>query len=163
MTHAHAGQSGTSPAQAPFIVRVPGPIVSRLLRWGVPMGPNGVLEITGRKSGLPRPQPLAVATYAGRRYVVGAYGDVNWCRNLRAEPDAVLTLGRKSEPVTAIELTGDSALEFYRDTLPAYLEHLPLLWRVGVRHFIGGAAPTIFTDPIAAALHHPAFELVPRR
>src|SRR5690348_1082530 len=110
-------EANPTPARAPFIVRVPGALVRRVLRLGMPMGPNRVLDITGRKSGLPRPQPLAVAEYEGRRYVVGAYGDVNWCRNLRATPNAELHLGRRSDRVTAVELSDADAVHFYGVTL----------------------------------------------
>ena len=35
------------------------PIVKFLLAAGVPLGPNGLITIRGRKSGLPRTTPLA--------------------------------------------------------------------------------------------------------
>jgi len=149
-------------ARAPFVIRFPGPIVRRLLRFGIPMGPNGLLTARGRISGQPRTQPLAVVEFEGRRYVVGLVGDVNWCRNLRAHPDAELELHGRSEPVRAVELSREQAESFFGDVLVRYRRQLPLFWRVGVGVLIRGAAPEIHSDPAQAAIRRPVFELQPR-
>ncbi len=55
-----------------------------LLRRGMPMGPNAMLTVRGRKTGEPRTAAVAVLEVDGRRWILGAYGEVNWVRNLRA-------------------------------------------------------------------------------
>jgi deazaflavin-dependent oxidoreductase (nitroreductase family) len=147
--------------RAPFMIRFPGPIVRRLLRFGMPMGPNGLLTVCGRISGQPRTQPLAVVELDGRRYVVGLVGDVNWCRNLQAHPDAELELHGRSEPVRAVELSQEQAAAFFGDVLVRYRRQLPLFWRVGVGVLIRAAAPEILSDPAQAATKRPVFELLP--
>src|SRR3954451_19678517 len=75
-----------------------------LLRAGVPMGPNALLTIRGRKSGLPRTTPVAIIDHAGRRWVWSPWGEVHWVRNLRAAGTATITVGGKAERVRATEL-----------------------------------------------------------
>ena len=65
-----------------------------------------VLEVRGRKTGRLYQHPVAVATVAGRRYIVSLWGESQWARNLRAGPTAQLQVGRRVEPVEAHELEG---------------------------------------------------------
>ncbi len=51
------------PAWVPFF----NPIARRLLAAGVPLGPDVLLTVHGRTSGLPRSTPVAICAYAGRR------------------------------------------------------------------------------------------------
>lgn len=44
----------TKSLKVPWFVRLGDPLGRRLLAWGVPMGPNRLLTIQGRRSGLPR-------------------------------------------------------------------------------------------------------------
>lgn len=148
--------------RAPFMIRFPGPIVRRLLRFGMPMGPNGLLTVRGRISGQPRTQPLAVVQYEDRRYVVGLVGNVNWCRNLQAHPDAELELHGRSEPVRAVRLSQDQAAAFFRDVLVPYLSHMQLHWRLAVGVLVRAAAPDILSDPEQASTRRPVFELLHR-
>lgn len=148
--------------RAPGIIRLPGPIINRLLALGLPMGPNWLLTVRGRVSGEMRTQPLAVLEVRGGKYVVGTFGDVNWCRNLRASPNAEIRRGSRRELVTAVELTTDHATDFFRDDLVPSLPNMPLISRFAAKVFIGSVAPEIMTDPDDAATRRPVFELVPR-
>lgn len=144
---------------APAIVRASNPLTRRLLRLGMPMGPNVLLTVLGRTSGQPRSAPVAVAEIDGRRFVIGAYGDVHWVRNLRAAGRAEIRLDGQVVPVTARELDRPEAVGFFRDALPAYAARLPWLFRFGVRALFRVAAPEIFADPERAAATRPVFEL----
>ena len=84
--------------QAPAIVRASNPLTRGLLRLGVPMGPNVLLTVRGRTSGLPRSAPVAIAGLDGRRWIIAAYGDVQWVRNLRAAGEGDLRRGGHVEP-----------------------------------------------------------------
>ncbi len=83
--------------QVPSFVSVFSPLALRLIRRGVPLGPNALLTVRGRKSGLMRTNPVAVLARGGRRWVIGTFGEVNWVRNLRAAGEAV----RRPRPPTS--------------------------------------------------------------
>ena len=91
-------------ARAPRSVSLFNPILKFLLAAGVPLGPNGLITIRGRKSGMPRTTPVAIIQLSGRRWVWAPWGEVNWVRNLRAAGRATITLRRRSEEVRATEL-----------------------------------------------------------
>jgi deazaflavin-dependent oxidoreductase (nitroreductase family) len=131
-------------------------ITQRLLGAGIPLGPNALITIRGRKSGEPRTTPIAIVEIEGRRWVQSPFGDVNWVRNLRASGQATLTIGKQRELVTAIELTPEGAAGFFRDVLGPYVRRLPLgKWMIG--SVLG--AKDILEDPVAAGERHPVFEL----
>jgi deazaflavin-dependent oxidoreductase (nitroreductase family) len=147
-----------APSRPPFFVGLFNPIARRLLRGGLPMGPNALLTVRGRTSGLDRTTPVAVVSIEGRRWVIATFGDTNWARNLRAAGKASVTVNRRAEAVTARELSTAEAEAFYRDTLTPFVSKIPL----GLGRFMLGSllgAAEMFTDPRAAAIHHPVFEL----
>lgn len=47
----------------------------------------------------------------------GPFGEVNWVRNLRAAGRATITVRRRKEDVTAVELGPTEAVAFFRDIL----------------------------------------------
>jgi deazaflavin-dependent oxidoreductase (nitroreductase family) len=144
---------------APAFVRVSNPLTRRLMRLGMPAGPNVLLTVTGRTSGLPRTAPVAVVELDGRRWVIGAYGDVQWVRNLRAAGQAEVGARGGSEPVTARELDATEATDFYARILPTYVRRLPWFGRLFARILFATAAPEVRNDPERAAVTRPVFEL----
>ena len=149
-----------APPRPPFLVSLFNPLARRLLRGGLPMGPNALLTVRGRTSGLDRTTPVAVVSIDGRRWVIATFGDTNWARNLRAAGRAAVTINRRAEAVGARELSTTEAETFYRDTLTPFVSSIPL----GLGRFMLGSllgAAEMFTDPHAAATHHPVFELRP--
>ena len=54
---------------------------------------------------------------SGRCGLISPFGEVSWVRNLRAAGRATITVGRRTEEVTAVELTPVDAAEFIRDVL----------------------------------------------
>ena len=91
--------------------------------------------------------------------MIGTFGDTNWCRNLRANPDVEVRHGRRREQFHARELSVPEAEQFFSHDLPEGISHLPLYLRVFSRFFLRAAAPVMKTDPMAAAREHPVFEL----
>ena len=146
-------------AHVPGYIRLPGPIIRRLLRLGLPIGPNMLLTVRGRVSGKSYSYPLAVMELDGRRWVIGTFGDTNWCRNMRANPEVELRHRGRVENVRARELTPSEATDFFVNTLPIAVARMPLSGRLASRAFIGFAAPEIKTDPTLAGLQRPVFEL----
>ncbi len=144
---------------APAIVRTWNPLVRRLLRFGVPMGPNVLLTVRGRTSGEPRTAPVAISEIAGHRYVIGAYGQVHWVRNLRAAGEADIEVHGRHEHVRASELDHDAAVVFYRDLLPSYTTRFPRVARAFLQLLFRSVAPEVVMDPQKAAETRPVFEL----
>lgn len=145
-------------ARVPSFVDLFNPIARRLIGAGVPMGPNALITIRGRKSGEPRTTPVALIEIEGRRWVSSPYGEVNWVRNLRASGEATITIGRKRVPVRAVELSKEERVAFFRDRMGPYVRRIPL----GLGRFMMGTvlgAGEILDDPVGAAERHPVFEL----
>jgi deazaflavin-dependent oxidoreductase (nitroreductase family) len=92
-------------------------IAKPLIALGVPMGPDVLLTVKGRKSGLPRTTPVTICDYGGRRGFISPFGETNWARNLRAAGTATLRFGRKRENVRAIELDHDAAVRFIEEVI----------------------------------------------
>ncbi|MGZ6341777.1 MAG: nitroreductase family deazaflavin-dependent oxidoreductase [Candidatus Limnocylindrales bacterium] len=149
---------GTS--HVPSMVPLLNPLVRRVLGAGLPFGPNVLLTVRGRTSGLPRTIPVAILEVRGRRFVQSPFGEVNWVRNLRAAGEAVVSKGRDREEVEAVELTAEAGGAVLRDALAPYPASRVGKAIVG-RLFRIGAGSTI-EDYVAEAHHHPMFELRPR-
>ena len=161
-TSAPMPAAGRGPARAPALVRRSSPLVRTLLRLGVPMGPNTLITVSGRRTGQPRTAPVAIVELDGRRWVVGAYGDVNWVRNLRAAGEADLVIRGRTAHVTALELDRAAATAFYRDIVTRYIDRMPRLGRFFVRALLRLIdARDVLGDPERAAAARPVFELRP--
>ena len=145
--------------RAPSFVTAFNPLVRRLIRAGLPLGPNVMLTVRGRSSGLPHTFPVAIMETAGRRFIQSPYGEVNWVRNLRVKPEAIVTKGSRQQPVAAIELAPEEAVVILRAGLDRYLRS-PLL-RPLVRVFTGVRPDSTDEQMLAHARRHPMFELVP--
>jgi deazaflavin-dependent oxidoreductase (nitroreductase family) len=123
------------------------------------MGPNTLLTVRGRKSGEPRTVPVAVTEVEGRRWIIGAYGDVQWVRNLRAAGGGEIVLDGRTTTVKARELDRQEAEGFYRDIIGPYLDRQAKVLQVVVRAVFHVLAPDILDDPATAARTRPVFEL----
>src|SRR5439155_3199797 len=142
--------------QVPSFVPVFSPLALRLIRMGVPLGPNALLTVRGRNSGLMRTNPVAVLARGGRRWVIGTFGEVNWVRNLRAAGEAVLTTGRRRESMHAVELTQAEAADFFANVVLPYVGNSAIKrWLLGLL-----GASDILRDPAGAATSRPVFELL---
>src|SRR5438445_9270571 len=142
--------------RAPRSVSLFNPILKFLLAAGVPLGPNGLITIRGRKSGMPRTTPVAIIDVSGRRWVWAPWGEVNWVRNLRAAGRATITVRRRSEEIGATELDPAQRVAFFRDVLGPLARGIPLgVW------FIRIADQVDLNRPEEAARGRVAFELHP--
>jgi deazaflavin-dependent oxidoreductase (nitroreductase family) len=144
----------TTTLHPPPGIKVFNAIAKPLLAAGIPLGPNGLLTVRGRKSGVPRTTPLAFVEVDGRRWVWSPWGEVQWVQNLRAAGQATIEARRKSESVTATELTPTERVDFFRDVLgPLARSRRGGVWFI--RTFDG----VDIKDPVAAAEGRTAFEL----
>jgi len=147
---------GARAARLPAWVPVFNAITRRLLALGAPVGPDMLLTVRGRRTGLPRTTPVAICSSGDRRGVIGVFGESDWARNLRADGHATLRVGRRREQVTAVELTGDDAVAFFRDVLAPQARADPInAW------FVRSVDHIDIDDPAGSAVGRPVFELFP--
>ena len=92
-------------------------IAKPLLAIGVPMGPDVLLTVRGRKSGLPRTTPVTICDYGGRRGFISPFGETDWVRNLRATGTGTIRHGRRQEEIRAVELDHAEAVRFVREVI----------------------------------------------
>jgi len=145
--------------RAPTIVATLNPLIRRMLGAGLRLGPNVVFTVRGRSSGLPRSFPIAIMDVAGQQYIQSPYGEVNWVRNLRANPEAIVTRGSDREVVEATELTPEDGAAVLRAGVDRYLRS-PWL-RPFVRVFTGIRRDSTTEEIVAHIRRHPMFRLTP--
>jgi deazaflavin-dependent oxidoreductase (nitroreductase family) len=120
-----------------------------VLRRGLKVGSQHLLSVRGRKSGVERVTPVSLVTVHGNRYIVAAFADADWVKNVRAEGTGSLARGRQRDSVRLVELPVAERGEILR----AFLEQVP----GGVR-FFDSPAPD---DVVAAADRYPVFRVDP--
>jgi deazaflavin-dependent oxidoreductase (nitroreductase family) len=115
-----------------------------------------ILEVRGRKTGEPRRTPVNPLALDGTRYLVAPRGQTQWVRNLRAQGEGRLLVGRRAERFAAVELPdGDKPA-----ILRAYLER----WKWEVGAFFDGVGPDSDDDELRrVAPDHPVFRIGPPR
>ena len=145
--------------KAPTYVRVANVMTTNLLRAGFPLvGPGLIVgkyrmylfTVRGRKSGIPRTVPVAIMERDGKRYLGSPFGIVDWVRNLRAAGEAVLTRARRSETVSARELSPAEAVPILQAEIK---EGNPFIRSYGV------TINSSLEEFEQAALTHPVFLL----
>jgi deazaflavin-dependent oxidoreductase (nitroreductase family) len=133
--------------------KVMNPLVAGMTRAGVSIWGSRVLEVRGRRSGLPRRTPVNLLTFEGREYLVAPRGEAEWVRNVRADGGrlALLIGGGRDERV-ATELPDSQKADIMR----AYLRR----WKTEVGAFFGGVGADSADEDIARiAPAHPVFVL----
>ena len=99
-----ADLSTRTASSIPSIVHRLDPLVQAALRAGLPMGPNVLLTVRGRKSGVPRTVPVAIGRDGDAEYLFSPFGEVAWVHNLRAAGTAEIRHGRRRRTVVAREV-----------------------------------------------------------
>jgi len=155
--------------RVPTAIRLVGPLLVRAIRAGLPAGPNVLLTVRGRSSGLPRTVPVALLELPAGRFVQSPYGDVQWVHNLRTAGEAEVTAAGRSRKVSAVELMPEAAAPILREAI-ARNPRSVLLRRllgpvdrppVAVLHFFRLRVDTTLDEYVAEARRHPVFELRP--
>ncbi|HEY1920307.1 MAG TPA: nitroreductase family deazaflavin-dependent oxidoreductase [Streptosporangiaceae bacterium] len=149
MTERHYRQPGW------FTKNVFNKLVALLTRSGVSIMGSRVLEVKGRKSGLPRRTPVNLLSFESAQYLVSARGEGEWVRNVRADEGRLdLLLGSKRQHYRAQEVGDDDKVQILR----AYLRR----WKAEVGVFFDGVGPDSTDEEIRAVAHkHPVFQLRP--
>ena len=144
------------PARVPRFVSLLSPVLQAMLAAGLPVGPNALITIPGRKTGEPRSAGVAIIEVGGRRWIWAPWGEVNWVRNLRAAGRATLTKRGRKEEVRATELDPAERVRFFRDVLAPDARSLP-----GGMTFVRLLDQTDLNDPVEVAQDRRVFELHP--
>ncbi|WP_030527284.1 nitroreductase family deazaflavin-dependent oxidoreductase [Phycicoccus jejuensis] len=143
----------TVPAQHPSADRYVRPdtrmdaAFNALVRWltarGISLLGSRVLTVTGRRSGLPRSTPVNLMPLDDERYLVAPRGVTEWVRNVRANPEAELRLGRRTERVRLVEVPVEER--------PAVLRVYLRRWGWEVGRFVEGLSKDSTDAELAAA------------
>ena len=129
-------------------------IIGTLLRLGLPVGPSALLSVRGRKSGKIATIPIALVENNGTRFLVAAFGEVNWVRNLRVAGSAQLTRRRRTEAIGVVELGT-------REAAPILKQYLRESQRVSfIKPYFHVTPQSSLVDFEQEALYHPVFRIV---
>lgn len=138
-------------------------MVTPLIRLGLPIGarraPMALLTVKGRKSGLPRTVPIAIARHRDDWLVVAVYGEGDWSRNLESAGGATVTQRGETIPVEAIRLPPDEAAPILREEITG----APRLVRKMTAPYFDADRESPMDDWEREAKRHPVFLLRPSR
>ena len=135
-------------------MRIGTTILTALLRAGLPFGPLTLLSVRGRKSGKVSTTPVALVERDGTRWLVAAFGEVNWVHNIRATGQAQLTRGRRAEAIGVIELEARDAAPILQQFLKSF-QMVPF-----IPPYFDVTPHSPLADFEREALHHPVFRIV---
>jgi hypothetical protein len=121
-----------------------------LLRRGFGPGPQRLLSVPGRRTGLLRTTPVAIVEVDGHRYIVAGWEVSDWVRNARAAGWGIVGRGRHSERVRLTELPVNERLPILREFARTVR---------GGRAFLTVAPDASDDDFAKASANHPTFRL----
>ncbi len=119
------------------------------LRRGIAVGTQHLLTVRGRRSGAPRETPASVVTVAGTRYIVAAFADAQWVRNVQAARAGTLSRGKQTESVALVEIPATERAPVLR----AFFAQVR-----GGRRYFGSQTPD---QVVAGADRYPVFRIDP--
>ena len=120
------------------------------VRAGLTVWVISLLTVRGRKSGQPRRTPVAVVELNGKRYLVAAFGVVNWVCNLRAAGEATLTRNHRSEAIIVVELSPEEAAPILKACLGS---------AAFARSYFDVTPASPLEDFVREAANHPVFRV----
>jgi deazaflavin-dependent oxidoreductase (nitroreductase family) len=133
-----------------------GTMLLKLLLWaGMPMGSLALLSVRGRTSGKVYTTPVALVQQDHEQWLVAAFEEVNWVRNLRAAGSAHLIRGRHTEAIEVIELEMSKAAPILQVFLERY-QRVPF-----IPPYFSVTSPSSRAAFEREAIHHPLFRIVP--
>lgn len=143
------------------VLRLANKMVTRLMRWGLPLGvrraPMALLTVPGRKSGIPRTTPVALADLEGVWILIAVYGVCDWSRNLEAAGRATVTLRGRETAVVARRLSREEA----GPVLRAVIADAPAMIRRMTAPYFSVDGDSPLEDWGIESIEHPVFELIP--
>jgi deazaflavin-dependent oxidoreductase (nitroreductase family) len=135
-------------------MRIGTAILTAMLRAGLPFGPLVLLSVRGGKSGHVYTTPVALVEQRGTRWLVAAFGEVNWVHNLRVAGAAQLTRGRRREAIGVAELGAADAAPVLKQFLTNF-QLVPF-----IRPYFDVTPQSPLSDFEREAAQHPVFRIV---
>lgn len=112
--------------------------------------PVVTLTAVGAKSGLPRSVPLIAIPDGDKIVLIGSnFGQSHhaaWYYNLKAHPQATLTMGNQTRPYVAREAEGEEREHYYRQAIAMYPGYADYRKRAGTRQI-----PVMVLTPVTPA------------
>ena len=102
------------------IDRFAGQVFTALLKLGIGLKHNFILEVRGRKSGKVYATPVNLLFLHGKTYLCAARGETQWARNARAAGRVALVKGSSREEYAARELPVAERAEPLREFLERF-------------------------------------------
>ena len=125
-----------------------------LVRIGLGLRHNYLLQVRGRKTGLTYSTPVNLLERSGKKYLVAPRGYTQWVRNVMATGEATLIKGSKREEVRLRAMPDEEKPELLKDYLDRYRPTVQRYFPVAA-----GSASEVF-EPLAAK--YPVFEVIPK-
>lgn len=126
-----------------------------LVKIGLGLPHNYLLEVRGRKSGRTYSTPVNLLERGGKQYLVAPRGYTQWVRNVAANNEAVLVRGSKRRQVLLSPINDDAKADILKEYLERYKTTVQ-------RYFpIEAGSPAQDFQPLAA--RYPVFEVITRQ
>lgn len=122
-----------------------------LLKLGIGLKHNYLLEVRGRKTGKIYTTPVNVLEYKGKKYLVAPRGYTQWVRNVEAGSESALVRGGRREAIKLRSVAEASKAEI----LKVYLD----CFRLTVQRYfpVPAGSPVEVFEPLKG--RYPVFEL----
>ena len=117
------------------------------------LAPKGYYLLTtiGRKSGMPRSNPVTLIEEGEHRWLVSPFGNVSWVHNAKASGKVTLTRNGKSETVSIRECSAEQAAPVLRK----YVTNVAI-----TRPYFDVGTNSSEEAYLAEAPKHPVFEIL---
>jgi deazaflavin-dependent oxidoreductase (nitroreductase family) len=106
---------------SPLLDRIINRAFGFLVKLGLGLSHNFLLEVRGRKSGRIYSTPVNVLDYHDKEYLVAPRGDTQWVRNVIVSREATLVKGTKREKVRLRPIADEAKAEILKG-LPRSLQ-----------------------------------------
>ncbi|GAA1784562.1 MULTISPECIES: nitroreductase/quinone reductase family protein [Streptomonospora] len=128
-------------------------VIAGFITYGISPGEMRLLTTRGSKSGFLRTTPVSLVENDQGRFLVGAYGETGWVRNIRRDGFATLRRGGWIELISVVETGPERAARVLKE----YLDHP----RAAVVAGEFTAAPDSPVEAFGQEVEtHPVFEIV---
>jgi deazaflavin-dependent oxidoreductase (nitroreductase family) len=122
---------------------------------GLPVGPMHLLKVKGRRSGREFTNPVAPVKVGGTQYILQAFPESDWVKNVRAAGQGTLVRGRKAQRVKLIEVPPQERGAIARE----FPKQVPMGAGIFVKNgVVADKSPTSFEQ---AAPGIPIFRVIP--
>lgn len=122
-----------------------------LLKLGIGLSHNHLLEVRGRKTGNTYVTPVNVLEYGGKDYLVAPRGYTQWVRNVESSGEAALVKGAAREKVRLRSIADEEKPEI----LKAYLDR----FKPTVQRYFPVPAGSPVDSFVPLSARYPVFEL----